>query len=71
MGRAFDTVRTAAQAKGVLLESHIEDGVGTIIADEDRIQQVLWNLLSNAVKFTPRGGFVRLATCAHGGLGLG
>jgi PAS domain S-box-containing protein len=57
---SFDTVRTAAQAKGVLLESRIEDDVGTIVADEDRIQQVLWNLLSNAVKFTPRGGSVRL-----------
>jgi PAS domain S-box-containing protein len=57
---SFDTVRSAAQAKGVLLESRIEDGVGSIVADEDRIQQVLWNLLSNAVKFTPRGGSVRV-----------
>jgi signal transduction histidine kinase/DNA-binding response OmpR family regulator len=57
---SFDTVRSAAQAKGVLLESRIDDGIGTIVADEDRIQQVLWNLLSNAVKFTPRGGSVRL-----------
>ncbi|GAC1546470.1 MAG: hypothetical protein NVS3B10_10440 [Polyangiales bacterium] len=57
---SFDTVRSAAQAKGVLLESRIDSGVGTIIADEDRIQQVLWNLLSNGVKFTPRGGCVRL-----------
>jgi signal transduction histidine kinase/DNA-binding response OmpR family regulator len=57
---AFDTVRSAAHAKGVLLDSRVEDEVGTIVADEDRIQQVLWNLLSNAVKFTPRGGSVRL-----------
>ncbi|MDB5214030.1 MAG: Chemotaxis protein methyltransferase CheR [Myxococcaceae bacterium] len=57
---SFDTVRSAAQAKGVVLENRIEEGVGSIIADEDRIQQVLWNLLSNAVKFTPRGGSVRL-----------
>ena len=57
---AVDTVRPAAQAKGVLLEADIENPTGTIVADEDRIQQVLWNLLSNAVKFTPRGGSVRL-----------
>lgn len=57
---ALDTVRSAAQAKGVLLEMRIEQDIGTIIADEDRIQQVLWNLLSNAVKFTPRGGSVTL-----------
>ncbi len=58
---SFDTIRSAAQAKGVVLQSRIEDEIGTIIADEDRIQQVLWNLLSNAVKFTPRGGTVSLS----------
>ena len=57
---ALDTVRSAAQNKGVVVESLIEGEIGHIIADEDRIQQVLWNILSNAVKFTPRGGAVRL-----------
>lgn len=57
---AVDTVRSAAQAKGVLLETEVGAGAEKIVADEDRIQQVLWNLLSNAVKFTPRGGSVRL-----------
>jgi signal transduction histidine kinase/DNA-binding response OmpR family regulator len=57
---AVDTLRSAAQAKGVVLELRVEQGIGQILADEDRIQQVLWNLLSNAVKFTPRGGSVRL-----------
>ena len=57
---AVDTVRSAAQAKGVVLETSVAHGTGEIVADEDRIQQVLWNLLSNAVKFTPRGGSVTL-----------
>jgi signal transduction histidine kinase/DNA-binding response OmpR family regulator len=57
---SVDTVRSAAQAKGVALEMRVDDDAGTIVADEDRIQQVLWNLLSNAVKFTPRGGLVRV-----------
>ncbi|AKV04521.1 Chemotaxis protein methyltransferase CheR [Labilithrix luteola] len=57
----LDTVRSAAQAKGVLLESEFEDEPGSIVADQDRIQQILWNLASNAVKFTPRGGVVRIA----------
>lgn len=57
---AVETVRSAAQAKGVLLESRFEDVPRAIAADEDRIQQILWNLLSNAVKFTPRGGVVRV-----------
>src|SRR5207248_8693615 len=29
-----------------------------LVADPDRLQQVVWNLLSNAVKFTPTGGTV-------------
>lgn len=55
---AVETVRAAAQAKRVSLDAHIEGELGTIVADEDRVQQILWNLLSNAVKFTPSEGSV-------------
>jgi len=58
---AVDTVRAAAQAKGVVIETSFRALPDWIIADEDRIQQVLWNLLTNAVKFTPKGGRVQLA----------
>ncbi|HMJ15691.1 MAG TPA: ATP-binding protein [Polyangiaceae bacterium] len=59
IGAAADSVRPAAIAKGVRLhvETHVQ---GPWIADEDRIQQVVWNLLSNAVKFTPAGGSARV-----------
>lgn len=57
----LDTVRSAAQAKGVLLEARFAGDPGMMVADEDRIQQILWNLASNAVKFTPHGGVVRVA----------
>jgi PAS domain S-box-containing protein len=57
---AVETVRTAAQAKRVLLEWN-RGVLGTIIADADRVQQIMWNLLSNAVKFTPSGGRVRVS----------
>ena len=47
--------------KSVKLEAHLLDGVSTIIADRDRLFQVVVNLLSNAVKFSPRGvGLVTL-----------
>src|SRR5205823_457577 len=32
-----------------------------VLADADRLRQVVWNLLSNAVKFTPSGGRVEVS----------
>ena len=63
---AVETVRNAAQAKGVMLDARFDDGIGVVEADEDRVQQILWNLLTNAVKFTPAGGRVRIATARDG-----
>ena len=60
---AIDSVRPAAEAKGILLEAGPGPEMGPISGDPERLQQVVWNLLSNAIKFTPRGGrvAVRLA----------
>lgn len=55
---ALAVVQPMAAVKGVQLDSFIDDDAGTVLADPDRMQQVLWNLLSNAVKFTPPGGRV-------------
>ena len=55
---AVDTVRPAADAKDIAIETRIDPAVGRLAGDEDRLRQVLWNLLSNAVKFTQRGGHV-------------
>ena len=57
---ALETVRPAAEARGVTLSAEIDEGVGVMVGDEDRLQQVVWNLLSNGVKFTPTGGHVRV-----------
>jgi signal transduction histidine kinase len=32
----------------------------TIVADRDRLKQLLWNLVENAVRYTPPGGLIRL-----------
>ncbi|MGE3277108.1 MAG: ATP-binding protein [Vicinamibacterales bacterium] len=60
-GAAADTLRPAADARGVLLEVGVPGTACFVNGDRDRLQQVVWNLLSNAIKFTPAQGLVRLA----------
>ena len=61
VGSALDVVRPAADAKGVQLAMELDPEVGFIVADPNRLQQIVWNLLSNAIKFTPAGGRVTVA----------
>jgi PAS domain S-box-containing protein len=53
---ALESIRPAAQAKGIAIHTNWQLQDANILADATRLQQVLWNLLSNAVKFTPAGG---------------
>jgi PAS domain S-box-containing protein len=57
---AFETVRAAAEAKGVTLIARFGPQPEQVLGDSTRLQQVVWNLLTNAVKFTPEGGRVEL-----------
>jgi PAS domain S-box-containing protein len=60
--QVFDTVLSgiapAAEAKGVRLDTRVDQQVPLLEGDPKRLQQVLGNVLSNAVKFTPAGGHV-------------
>ncbi|MDZ8184060.1 MAG: PAS domain S-box protein [Nostoc sp. ChiSLP02] len=57
---AQETVRLAAEAKSIEIQTFLGNDVGKVLGDGDRLQQVMWNLLSNAVKFTPSGGRVEV-----------
>ena len=57
---AINSVRPAAEAKAIEIEISIENSIGRISGDSDRLQQAIWNLLANAIKFTARGGRVKV-----------
>jgi len=69
---AFDAIEPLVapqlSAKSLHFERDIcadrEEGPIRVLADEDKLQQILVNLLSNAIKFTPAGGTVNLR-CRH------
>jgi PAS domain S-box-containing protein len=63
---ALDSVHHAADAKGVAIATDVEADLEPILADADRLQQVMLNLLSNAIKFTPEGGRIDVALAAPG-----
>ena len=63
---ALEAVEPAVDAKGITIETVLAD-LAPIIADRDRLQQIMWNLLSNAIKFTPKDGRVRVELRAHAG----
>jgi PAS domain S-box-containing protein len=57
---AIETVRLAAETKGVHIHVNLQRDSGYISGDTARLQQIIWNLLTNAVKFTPQGGKVEV-----------
>ncbi len=77
---AIETVKPAALAKNIRLQTVLDPLAQPVSGDPNRIQQIFWNLLSNAIKFTPSGGRVQVVlervnshleiTVADSGMGI-
>ncbi|MDA4634930.1 HAMP domain-containing histidine kinase, partial [Escherichia coli] len=61
-----DMMAHQASQKNVTLCDRVSRNIGTVVADQRAIQQVLINLVSNAVKFTESGGVVTIDAGLHG-----
>jgi PAS domain S-box-containing protein len=63
---AIEVVRPSAIAKRIEIELAPVADACLLVADPERLQQVVWNLLSNAVKFTDADGKVRVVVGHEG-----
>jgi signal transduction histidine kinase len=62
MAAAVEGVQDRLVKNNIRLELNAPRDIGSFVADERRIRQILFNLLSNAIGFSPPGGTVALTT---------
>src|SRR5690606_17627820 len=60
MDEAAEGIRDRLVNNGIRLDTRASADIGSFIADERRVRQILYNLLSNAIGFSPPGSTVRL-----------
>lgn len=56
----LDEIQPKIMELGLIMTVSIEEIMPDVIADLDKVEEVLINFLGNAMKFTPRGGRIRI-----------
>jgi CheY-like chemotaxis protein len=64
--KSIEAASPAALAAGLYLRSAIDESVGPVMGDADRLAQVVGNLLANSIKFTPPGGRIEVKLAQEG-----
>lgn len=68
--RATDMFERAAAERDIKLQMDLPEHLPTVVADADRLLQLMINILDNALKFTPPGGRVIVRACEAEGAAL-
>ncbi len=61
-----NAVRPVAQDKRVRVISRVDDNVGSVMLDPEKLERISLNLLFNAIKFTAAGGLVEFNAARNG-----
>ena len=63
--RVYDSMRIEAKKHNQEFVRNIDEQVGEMYGDREKIEQVLINIVANAVKYTPDGGRVEIDVAVH------
>ncbi|MCL4369811.1 MAG: ATP-binding protein [Chloroflexi bacterium] len=62
-------LQAQAEERGIEVAAGAEEGLPPVLADPDRVGQVLRNLIANALRYTPSGGSIRVSASLDGQTG--
>ena len=58
--QAVDSVHLQAEGKGLQLSTAIDEGVGFVDCDAQKMERVIFNVIGNCIKYTPVGGTIEV-----------
>src|SRR5215472_12903182 len=63
----LEVIQPECEQVGITLRNKIDPTTPAVLADSDRITQVLLNLLDNARRYTPAGGSIAINAAVEAG----